>query len=245
MKRLSATVIALTLPFTAGAQEAAEATEAGKEGPWSGNASLGYLATSGNTENQSFNGGFEVGYTSGKWFHRLGGKAVKNSQDKETTAEAYEMGWKSEYSFTENSYLFGRVDWRKDRFSGYEQQISESLGYGRRLIDSEAHTLNAEIGVGARQQTLRDAASTEEDDVILRGAMDYTWRFSETGQFMQQLAVESGSSNTYFESVSEVKAALIGQLALVASYTIKSNSDVPVGTEKTDTFTALSLEYAW
>jgi putative salt-induced outer membrane protein len=32
-------------------------------------------------------------------------------------------------------------------------------------------------------------------------------------------------------------------LNLVFSYTIKNNSDVPVGTEKTDTFTAINIEY--
>ena len=33
--------------------------------------------------------------------------------------------------------------------------------------------------------------------------------------------------------------------ALVASYTIKHNSDVPLLTEKTDTYTALALEYSF
>jgi putative salt-induced outer membrane protein len=42
-----------------------------------------------------------------------------------------------------------------------------------------------------------------------------------------------------------VSAKLLGDLALVASYTIKHNSDVSALTEKTDTYTALSLEYAF
>ena len=42
-----------------------------------------------------------------------------------------------------------------------------------------------------------------------------------------------------------IKATLIGDLALVASYTIKNNSEVPAGTEETDTYSALSLEYAF
>ncbi|MEX2125547.1 MAG: DUF481 domain-containing protein [Woeseia sp.] len=54
--------------------------------------------------------------------------------------------------------------------------------------------------------------------------------------------VEWGASNTYFESISAISAQLVGDLALVASYAIKNNSDVPLGSERTDTFTALSLE---
>jgi putative salt-induced outer membrane protein YdiY len=40
-----------------------------------------------------------------------------------------------------------------------------------------------------------------------------------------------------------VGAQLIGNLALVASYIIKYNSDVLPGTLNTDTWTAISLEY--
>jgi hypothetical protein len=45
--------------------------------------------------------------------------------------------------------------------------------------------------------------------------------------------------------VSAIKARLVGNLALVASYTLKRNSDVLPEIEETDTFTALSLEYAF
>ena len=57
--------------------------------------------------------------------------------------------------------------------------------------------------------------------------------------------MEAGKSNTYAESVTAISAKLLGDLALVASYTIRNNSDVPPLTEKTDTFTALSLEYVF
>ena len=242
MMRVTAT---LALTLLSAAALAQEPTEAGKEDPWSGSATLGYLATSGNTDNTSLNTGFEIGYATGNWLHTLRAKAINNSQDDETTAEAYEAGWKTDYTFSETSYVFGRLDWRKDRFSGYERQVSQSVGYGRRLIDAEAHTLNLELGIGARQQVLRDLAQTEEDDVIFRGGLDYTWRLSETAEFRQDLVAESGESNTFIESISALKASLIGEIALVASYTIRNNSDVPVGTTGTDRFTALSLEYAF
>ncbi|MEM9208195.1 MAG: DUF481 domain-containing protein [Pseudomonadota bacterium] len=235
----------LALTFFSAAGLAQEPTEAGKEDPWSGSATLGYLATSGNTDNTSLNTGFEIGYETGNWLHTLRAKAINNSQDNETTAEAYEAGWKTDYTFSETSYVFGRLDWRKDRFSGYERQVSQSVGYGRRLIDAEAHTLNLEAGIGARQQVLRDLDQTEEDDVIFRAGLDYTWRLSETAEFRQDLIAESGESNTFIESITAIKASLIGEIALVASYTIRNNSDVPAGTQGTDRFTALSLEYTF
>jgi putative salt-induced outer membrane protein len=245
MRASSWIVICLAAAPHAWAQEPAEAAAAAaaEPDPWVAKATLGYLATSGNTESSSLNSGFSVAYTSGRWLHALEGLAIHSAQDEVTTAEAYALGWKSEYHWTEANYLFGRVDWRKDRFSGYDQQLSETLGYGRRLIDTGTHVLNAEIGAGARQSDLADG--TSESETILRAGIDYLWQFSETAQFTQVVAIEAGSENTYLESVSALTARLAGSLALVASYTVRNNSDVPVGIEKTDTFTALSLEYTF
>ena len=74
---------------------------------------------------------------------------------------------------------------------------------------------------------------------------NYEWQISETAKFNQLLAVESGSDNTYTESVSKLTADIWENFAIVLSYTIKNNSDVPAGTQKRDTFTAVSLEYSF
>lgn len=211
------------------------------ESPWSGKVSFGYLATSGNTENSNLNSAFEVAYTPVQWAHRLKGLAIYASENNATTSEAYELGWKSERNFSEKNFLFGRLDWRKDRFSTYLKQFSQTVGYGRRLITGEIHNLNVEVGVGARQSDL--AIGTSESETIFRGGLNYAWALSETAEFTQILAVEAGDKNTYLESKTAVSAKLVGNLALVASYTVKHNTDVLPLTEETDTYTALSLEY--
>lgn len=212
-------------------------------GQWSGKAAMGYLATSGNTENSNVNTSFAIAYAAGQWKHTFEAFAVHATEDEATTAEAYDLGWKSERDLTEHGFLFGGITWRKDRFSGYDTQLSESVGYGRHLIDKARHRLNAEVGIGARQSDRTDGI--EEEEVIVRGGLSYQWLLSETAEFSQGFVVESGAENTYMESVSALKAGLIGDLALVASFTVKNNSSVPVGTEKTDTYSALSLEYGF
>lgn len=238
MKRTIALLIGMLLaaPLMAAEEEA-------PPGPWAGKASLGYLATSGNTDNSNLNTAFEIGYTVGSWVHLFDASAIFATEDNDTTAEAYAAGWKSERKLSDVNFLYGRLNWRKDRFSGYDQQFAQTIGYGRRLIDKERHTLNGEVGLGARQSELADG--TDENEAILTGGLYYKWALSQTAAFTQDLMVESGSENTYLESRTALSASLVGNLALVASYTIKSNSDVPPGTEKTDTFTALSLEYAF
>lgn len=235
--------VAVLLSASFGAQAQESESVAGDAGPWSGKAALGFLATSGNSESSNLNAALELGYATGNWRHLLEASAISAREEDMATAEAYMVGFRSEYSFTEHNFLFGRVIWRKDLFSGYDQQFSQTVGYGRRIIDTEAHQLSADIGVGARQSELRDG--TSESDVIARAGLNYRWQFSENAQFTQDLTVESGEVNTYLESVTAVNASLMGELSLVASYTIKNNSEVPAATEKTDTYTAVALEYAF
>jgi len=235
--QMTALLVLSVLPFAAVAEDAEEA------GPWAGKATLGYLATSGNTENSTLNTAFEVSFSTDKWVHLAEAFALTASENEITSAEAYALGWKSERRLTDHDYLFGQLQWRKDRFGGYATQFSQTLGYGRRLIDGTKHKLNAELGVGARQSELQDGS--QEDETVFRGGLYYNWLFSETAEFRQELTTEVGSANTYSESVTAISARLLGDLALVASYTIKNNSDVPPLTEKSDRYTALSLEYSF
>lgn len=235
--------VLFTASVQAHAQQVAGPPVEKEAGPWSGKAALGFLATSGNTESSNLNGGFAVAYSTGKWTHSLEASAVSTREEDVTTAEAYAAGWKSEYNVSEHNFLFARANWRQDRFSGYEQQLSQSVGYGRRLIDTGKHFLNAELGGGARQAELSDG--TMEDEFIFRGGLNYQWKLNDTASFTQDLTSEHGSDNTYFEAVSAIKTKLFEHLALVASYTVKNNSQVPVDNENTDTFTALSIEYSF
>ena len=210
---------------------------------FSGRVALGYLATSGNSESESFNGNFDLWWNYDPWSHSLSGLAIQSSTSGVTTAEAYGLAWKSNYAINETDYVFGLLAWDQDEFSAYDQQVRETVGYGRRFIDRENHTLNSEVGVGARQAVLRTGMSQNEAIVYL-GA-DYRWIITETSEFTQTLAIESGSDNRYTEATSALSANVRENLALVVSYTIKSNSDVLPGTENTDTFTAISLEYTF
>ncbi len=234
--RLLLLIAMLVMPLSTMAQEE-------EEGPWSGKATAGYLATSGNTENSTLNTGFELGYKIGRWQHVATAKAINTTEEDTTTAEAYELGWKSDWDISDKSFLFGKLNWRKDRFSGFDTQFSQIAGYGHRLIKTDKHQLNAEVGAGARQSERQDG--TEEDEAVFNGGLYYTWTLSETASFSQDVTTEVGSDNTYSEAISKLTAQLLGDFALVASYTIKHNSDVPAGTEKKDTYTALSLEYAF
>ncbi len=236
-------VLAVTFFLFSGAAYSQTGSPAAEEGPWSGSASLGFLSTSGNTNTTSYNTAFDISYAKNKWTHTFDAAANGADEGDTVTAEAYQADWKSSYDFREHNYLFGLVAWRKDRFSGVNAQLTETIGYGRRIIETPAHLLSADIGAGHRSADLSD--NTSESGAIGRLGLDYKWTFSETSNFEQTIAVEAGSDNTYIESVSAVRAKLLGDFAIVFSYTVRHNTDVPVGSEKTDKMTAISLELAF
>jgi len=248
IKKLSIPMLAVLMAGPIFAQEeAAESLEF--EGPWSGEVALGYLASSGNTDSSSATFEFRVGYRVNNWEHQLGGRAFGSSEDKTTTAENYRLGWKSTYDFTVRDYGFGRLDWNKNRFSGYPEQSFAVAGYGRRVLDSEKFLLNLEAGVGYADQKRyidQDLRTTEKaDGAVGRLAGDFVWNFSENANFQQILNVSAASDNTFWESISRIKANLVGPLALALSYTIQGNTDVAPGVEKRDTFTAITLDYSF
>jgi putative salt-induced outer membrane protein len=241
------TLCALALLCLAGpalAQAPAAPAPAPPPDPFVGDISLGYLSTRGNTDSTNANAKFDVSWDlDGPWNHEWHALAINARTDGLTTAESYSAGYKAKRDFSATSYLFFTGDWRQDRFSGYDRQVSEAIGYGRRLIDSEKHKLSLEGGAGAKQSDLTTGESV--DEAIIRGALDYLFTISETSNFEQKFLIEQGDENRYTESTSALKTRIVGNIALVLSYVIKSNSDVPVGIEKTDRFTSISLEYAF
>ncbi|HEX5340725.1 MAG TPA: DUF481 domain-containing protein [Gammaproteobacteria bacterium] len=213
-----------------------------KEG-WQGSVALGYLHTTGNSNTTSLNGKALAGYKSGNWQDSLSLTALNASQDNQRTAESYQATGQSDYSLTDNDYLFGMADYLTDRFSGYDRRTTEAAGYGRRLLNSDTQQLAVELGVGARQTRFTD--ETSDSGVIERFALNYLWKFSANSNFSENLSVEHGSENTFTQSVTALTANLAGNFALSVSYTVKHNSTVLPGFKNTDTITAVSLVYSF
>jgi putative salt-induced outer membrane protein len=208
-----------------------------------GSISLGYLASTGNTDSANLNASASFGYIARPWRHALVLRAMKGSTDDETTSEEYEIAEQTDYTFSNNNYVFGALNYSTNRFAGYDRRTTQVLGYGRRVLDGPRHTLDLQVGAGGRQTRLTDGPYQREGIVQLAGG--YVWKFAEHASFSQQLRIDRGSENTYTESITAVTANLTGELALSVSYTVKHNSDVPAGSATTDTATAVSLIYGF
>ncbi len=210
---------------------------------WTGSIALGAVVSSGNTETVNLSGDATAKLDNRHWRHKLEASALMAESENTKTAERYLLGYKADYKVSRRSYLFGALRAEFDQFSGYDQQLSATVGYGYRLLDSGTDTLDLEVGVGMRKNKL-DTGDTESETVG-RLAGDYVHRFSETAEFRQGLLLLSGENNTSIDSISAIRASLIASVAMEAALKIKHNSD-PVGNKKeTDTITSLSLVYGF
>lgn len=233
------------------ATQAVAADDKKKEkSPWKIDAEIGYISTTGNTETQTGAGKFDLTYEVEKWRDHLHAEAYGQKAKDDTTgetvtsAERYEASGKTDYKFTDRDYAFAMLKLKKDLFSGFEYENSFTVGYGRSIIKDEDMQLDVEIGPGYRWYKVDNAPDSKEE-ATLRLSGDYWWKITDNSKFIQKLNTEIGEEYTTSESITGVSANINSTLALKVTYTVRHKSKVPVGTEKTDTETAVTLVYSY
>lgn len=224
--------------------------------PWTGEVTAGLVQTTGNSESTTANGKVQVIYADEHWRNTFDGAAIKTEQTSKTTgldevtAERYLVTDKADFNLTERDYVFLALEFEKDLVGPVRERTSETVGYGRKILTGPAHLLEAELGAGMRQTESQVVIPTapvavQDEDVIGRGRVAYRWNFTAESHFGETIKAESGDTNTLMESVTELRLSLIGKLYAQASYTIRQNTKVPPGAEKTDTITAFSLGWTF
>ena len=208
---------------------------------WKSDAELGFISTSGNTETDSTNAKLNVSYEKNKWRHEGKLASFSSSTGSQKTADRVNIAEKSNYKITDHHYAFISIDYEADKFSGYEYRASEAIGYGYRILPSEATTLDLFIGPGARQSKLDDG--TSEDESILKLGLNFLLKINKTSEFSESITSEIGDDTTITKSISALTSSVSDKLSLKLTYTIKDTSNVPPLVEETDTELSVSLVY--
>jgi putative salt-induced outer membrane protein len=208
-----------------------------------GSVALGYTNTTGNTDTSSLDARAQLSYGAGQWYHFGSVEKVRSTENGQTSADSLQAEAQSDYLFTSNNYVFAHLGYDKDEFSGVERRLSETAGYGRRLLNTATQTWSAQIGVGARQEDINDDGS--RSSAIAQLATNYSWQFADNSSFGEGIVVERGADSTRIESATTLTVKMIDNFSLVVAYTIKHNTRVPPDTKKTDTYTSVALEYTF
>ena len=215
-----------------------------KESPWETTAGLGYVNTSGNTNTETLIFKFDTAYEIERWKHALHFDTLDASTDDVSTADRKLFGFQSNYKFRPRDYFYGLFNYEDDKFSGFEYQAKLNIGYGRKIILTEHHELDGEIGPGYRNFKV-DNASNSEDEALLRLAAKYKWLISDNSEFKQDFTAEFGEDQDEWKSITALKSNINKTLAMKLSYTIKYLDVVPVGNDNYDRETAVTLVYSF
>jgi putative salt-induced outer membrane protein len=211
------------------------------EGLWKAQAEAGIVMTNGNSETQNIRLQFKVEHEQERWRERLSADYLKVSEKSQTSAERFATEAKADYEFGEKDYYFLIARYETNRFAGYDAQISESAGYGRRFRFGERALLETEAGVGSRYTSYVDGVRKNEG--ILRIAAKFSHTIGSGSEFREEAFTEIGHTNTHTESVTSLKSRVNGNLSMKLAFTAIHNSSVPLDTKQTDTITSATLVY--
>ena len=103
-----------------------------QESNWEGEAELGVLVTTGNTEETNLKGRLALKEDGERWRNLIELRSAYTEAEDETTAERYRGEAETNLKFSDNSFFFLRGSYEDDRFSGYDFRSSATAGYGDR-----------------------------------------------------------------------------------------------------------------
>jgi len=256
--RLRALALALLLPCTCLAQ-ATDAPEDTAEAealvtPWSGSSGeFGFAG--GNSSTESFNGRLKLHYAREAWIHRLDLFALRSSarytntddagnttQMRQSTANRYSVATGSAWQMGEYRQLNMSARYEHDSFANFDSLYIVGVSYGTRLVNGERFIFDTQFGPGARRahEVVTDDHHTE---LIVRGTFDLKWQLTGNTELVNNLLVESGSSNTFVQNDLGILVAMNERLALKAGWQARYNSDVEAGRRSTDTLATMNVVY--
>ncbi|MFT6448699.1 MAG: putative salt-induced outer membrane protein YdiY [Oleispira sp.] len=213
---------------------------------WDGNAELGFIQTSGNSDTQSLNSKFKVSREEGPFKSGLRLVALTSEESGERSKEKYLAALKFDYAIGDKDYLTSQALYEDDRFNGYQYQSTTSVGYGYHAWEDENGKLDLEAGPGYRRDALEDRNEDGDkviEEAVARLSLDLLVNLGESAKFTEAFTVEAGDSKTVYTSDMGLQSTLTGSLAMKISYEVKHTTDVPEGTKNTDSLVGITLVY--
>ena len=236
-----------------GASSAVFAQDAEEKKDFTLDGEFGLLVSTGNTESASVKARLSASQELKNWSndYLLEGIYKKSEvtnalgeEETQTTDQSYFLSAQGNYKLDnpENRlFIFGSYE--DDRFSSFEFQSTVAAGWNSVWFDKPGQKLTYSVGPGYRMS--ERTTGEDENSLIIRGALDYNWKISETANFRQRLSTEVGEDNTKSRSETSVSAKLAEAMSLKVSFIMDHNSDVNDGSKNLDTETSITLVYSF
>jgi putative salt-induced outer membrane protein len=234
-------VLALLITVPVPAQEAE--TEEVEESPWQGNLGLAYLATSGNSETETFGLDFVLNREPDPWGLELFAHFNRGEQDSVKTAERYYAGGRARRALGERWELFAGISGEKDEFAGFDLRTLLETGVVYKALLGPKHLLSFDAGL---TWTDEDRIEPQPDTDYIGGlaGLAYEWKISDGASFTHRLIYYPNfddSDDWRLSSDTAIQAALNARFALKFGYGLRYRNR-PIGVaDDTDTTTSASV----
>jgi putative salt-induced outer membrane protein len=225
------------------AKHEAEIRDAGPFDLWRGKAELGGYLTTGNTHDIGVSAALDLSRETIRWRHKLHLAADYQESAGLVSREHYLASYEPNFKFSARGYIYGAAQYESDRFLGYDNRYSASIGAGYSAIKQPGLTLNLELGPAYRDTDFTDG--TLESSIAARGSFDFGWKLSPAISLSQVASAYVQHFNSTVSSTTALNAKLVGPLAAKLSYAVQYESMPPVGRVGTDTTSRASLVYSF
>lgn len=208
-----------------------------------GEVDLGGTFNTGNTSEKALAVALKVGYDTGLWQHVLATAFDYSRKEGLTTKERWFLSYQVNRDIGQRFYGFGRGEYVKDRFTGFDYRLYGGGGLGYRLVEQDDMEWSLEAGPGARYSQVV-ATGLAETEFTFRLASAFEWEMSETARITQGVEYLMNGTRT-LDATTALTVKLSEKLSGRASFTVRNDSDPPPGVEPTDTTTKASLVYGF
>jgi putative salt-induced outer membrane protein YdiY len=229
----------LILPLAALLAASLSATAADEPKPgWHGSFAAGISMTSGNSDSNSYNVGFDLKYDpKTKNVLKFGGLYLRSDSNGETTADKLTAFARDEYSFTDRFFVYGEVVYLSDAIAQVDYLVSPNAGAGYKFVKTDAVTLEASAGFGGAFEKYEGQDSTSSG--AYRVGEAFAWKISPTVAFTQKasgLWKSNDTGDAYYHFDVGFTTSLSKILELKLAYLLDHKTRPAVATlEKTDT----------
>lgn len=225
-------------------------------GPWTNEIELGFLVNRGNTHNSHFDSRYTNKYKVERWYNTFSASMLvdlgidNKTREKQKNAEKYSLLENIRYNLTDNDFVYAEFDGQRDKFSAFDYEATESIGYGRKLINNDTIKWHIEGGPGGRhtRATKYDLSKIHEDELIGHAGTILTYFIGEQAELSENISYDIGPKNQKTKSTTALKAKVFEKVSIKLSYLVEYNKRLPDTGKKqnhADTTTTLTASYVF
>ncbi len=209
---------------------------------WTGSLGLSYVATSGNSDNQTLGLAAAFARQPTPWGVEIVTLANRAETDGVKTGEKWLAGVRGKRALTERFDLFAGVSYERDRFAGFDSRVVTEAGAQWHALTGPVHELAFDAGL--TYTSVDPLLGSRDGSVGGLAGLTYVWKITATTTLRERLLLYPNFEHTddwRMRSETAVEASLAASWALRVGYLYERNNRPPAGFRKVDGTTSVSV----